>query len=246
MSTYALSSPTIGLRRCEFSSVIFVKTNLAEVLRRELARPAWARELVAIGTATDPYQPIEGHYRLKRRALEVLAEAHTPFSIVTKGPMVVRDLDILKDASRVARAQVFMSVPTVDDAAWPRLEPGTAPPAQRLRAIRQLADAGIETGVLMMPLVPGLTTSRSSIEATLKAIADTGVRFVGANVARLDAGVREHFLAFLARTFPHLVEGYERLYVGVNPPNGYVGQVDDVVRTAAARAGVRRREREPG
>lgn len=231
----------------EFSSVIFVKTNLSEVLRRELGRVTWARDLVAVGTATDPYQPIEGHYRLTRSALAALVEARTPFSIVTKGPMVVRDVDILQDAGRWAGAQVFMSVPSVDEALWSRLEPGTASPAQRLRAIRQLADAGIDTGVLMMPLVPGLTTSRSSIERTMNAIAETGVRFVGANVARLDAGVREHFLAFLGRAFPHLVEGYERLYVRANPPGGYVGQVDDVVRTEAARSGVRRREgRRPG
>ena len=229
----------------EFSSVIFVKTNLPEVLRRELGRPRWARDLVAVGTATDPYQPIEGHYRLTRRSLEALAHSRTPFSIVTKGPMVVRDLDILRDASRVVRAQVFMSVPSVDDRLWLHLEPGTAPPAQRLKAIRQLADANIETGVLMMPLVPGLTTSRTSIERTMRAIADTGVRFVGADVARLDVGVREHFLAFLERTFPHLVAGYERPYAGVHAPGEYVGQVDAMVRVEAARAGVGRRPIEP-
>lgn len=225
----------------EFSSVIFVKANLPEVLEREISRPSWTRELVAIGTATDPYQPIEGHYRLTRRALETLARSRTPVSIVTKGPMVVRDLDVLQHASSRARVQVFMSVPSVDDTMWSQLEPGTARPVQRLRAIRQLADSGIETGVLMMPLVPGLTTSRSSIERTMHAIADTGVRFIGANVARLDPGVREHFLGFLGRAFPHLVDGYERLYTRVNPPDDYVGRVDDVVKKAAAAAGVARR-----
>ncbi|HYN08440.1 MAG TPA: radical SAM protein [Vicinamibacterales bacterium] len=196
----------------DFSSVILVKHNLAEVLRRELARPQWAREHVAVGTATDPYQPIEGHYRLTRRCLEALINSRTPFSVVTKGPMVVRDLDLLREATKGAGCEVYLSVPSVDEGAWARLEPGTASPRQRIRAVRQLSDAGIETGVLMMPLVPGITTTRDSIEKTLRALADAGVRQVGANVARLDPGVKEHFFAFLAREYPHLVEGYRRLY----------------------------------
>jgi DNA repair photolyase len=125
----------------DFSSLIFVKRNLPEVLGRELARSSWARETVAIGTATDAYQPIEGHYRLTRRCLEAFEAARTPLSIVTKGPMVVRDADVLVAVARVARCRVYMSVPTVDPEAWARLEPGTAPPLQRLRAVRQLTDA---------------------------------------------------------------------------------------------------------
>src|SRR6185437_540010 len=148
----------------EFSSVILVKTNLVEALRRELTRAGWQRETIAVGTATDPYQPIEGHYRLTRRSLEALAAASTPASIVTKGPMVVRDIDVLQDLARSAGCRVYLSVPTVDDTAWARLEPGTAPPLQRLRAVRQLSDAGIRAGVLMMPLMPGITTSAGVVE----------------------------------------------------------------------------------
>ncbi|MFI5177970.1 MAG: radical SAM protein [Vicinamibacterales bacterium] len=222
----------------DFSGVIFVKTNLPEALAREVSRRTWAHEAVAIGTATDPYQPIEGHYRLTRRSIEVLTAARTPFHIVTKGPMVVRDTDVLVDATRHAGCRVYMSVPSVDETAWARLEPGTAPPAQRLRAVRHLRDAGVEAGVLMMPLVPGVTTLRSSIERTLQAIADAGATFVGTNVAHLEDGVREHFFAFLGREYPHLLEGYRRLYTRGYAPKGYVAEIESIVTAAAARLGL--------
>ena len=223
-----------------FSSLIFVKTNLPLALRRELTRPGWARESIAIGTATDPYQPIEGHYRLTRRALELCIETRTPATIVTKGPMVVRDTDLLVELGRRASIRVYVSVPSVDDDAWARLEPGTAPPAQRLRAVRRLTDAGVDAGVLMMPLVPGITTSRAIVERTIAAIADAGATFVGTCVARLDRGVREHFFTFLAREYPALVEGYERLYAGHQARPDYVAQVQGMVKMLAERAGVRR------
>src|SRR3954452_8180035 len=156
----------------EFSSLIFVKINFPDVLRRELDKPSWVREQVALGTATDPYQPIEGHYKLTRRTLEALVAARTPVGIITKGPMIVRDKDLLVALSRVANCTVCMSVPTVDEDAWRALEPGTAHPLQRLRAVRTLREAGIKAGVLMMPVVPGFTTQPSKLEATIKAIAD--------------------------------------------------------------------------
>ena len=222
----------------DFSSVILAKVNLPEALTRELARPGWRREVVAVGTATDPYQPIEGHYRITRRCLEALARAATPISLITKGPMVVRDIDVLQAVSAAARCSVYMSVPSVDDAACAKLEPGAAPPMQRLRAVRQLTDAGIDAGVLMMPLVPGITTSRAMVDRTLSAIRDTGARFVGTNVARLDDGVRQHFFAFLERDFPHLVEGYERLYASANPARHYVREIKAMVQVLAARYAV--------
>ncbi|MCC7008684.1 MAG: radical SAM protein [Acidobacteria bacterium] len=224
----------------DFSSVILVKRNLPAALRREVGRRTWTHETVAVGTATDPYQPIEGHYRLTRRCLEVLADADTPFSIVTKGPMIVRDQDVLMRASARAGCQVYMSVPSVDERAWSALEPGTAPPAQRLRAIRQLADAGVSVGVLMMPLVPGISTSRSSIEQTLKAIAEAGVPLSGSCVARFDPGAREHFFNFLQETFPDLLERYERLYAGAHAAADYVRGVRRVVADEAGKAGLAR------
>ena len=154
----------------EFSSLILVKVNFADVLRQELSRPTRQRELIGFGTATDPYQPIEGHYRLTRRSLEALIDHPSPVGLVTKGPMVVRDLDLLVELSRRTACTVHMSVPTVDDEAWRALEPGTAHPLQRLRAVRTLADAGIEVGVLVAPVVPGLTSQPAKLEQTIAAL----------------------------------------------------------------------------
>ena len=220
----------------DFSTLIFVKENLPEVLKRELSRARWSREHVAVGTATDPYQPIEGRTTITRRCLEALHASGTPFSIVTKGPMVVRDIDILSRASNAAGCKVFLSVPTTNEAAWASLEPGTAPPAQRLRAVRALTDAGIDAGVLMMPLVPGITTSRAAVEETLAAIHRAGARFVGANVAHLEEGVRTHFFAFLAREYPALVDGYTRLYRKAYAPPEYVRRVKAMVSSVLKRA----------
>src|SRR5262249_19887715 len=157
----------------------------ADVLARELDRPSWRREHVAFGTATDPYQPIEGHYKLTRRCLEVLARGRTPIGLITKGPMIVRDRDVLLDVAAAANCTVYMSVPPVDDDAWAALEPGTAHPLQRLRAVRELIDAGVNAGVLMAPIVPGFSSSRAKLERTIKAIADHGARFVGCIVMHL-------------------------------------------------------------
>ena len=227
----------------EFSSMIFVKTNFVAVLRRELDHPRWTRELAALGTATDPYQPIEGHYRLSRGTLEALADGRTPVGLVTKGPMIVRDIDVLQSLSRAAGATVYMSVPTIDEQAWQTLEPGTAPPLQRLRAVQTLANAGLDAGVLMAPLVPGFSTAPAKIEATIKAIADHGARFVGANVLFLDGGTRDHFMGFLQREFPALVDQYDRLYASKYAPKDYSERVQRTVGMLKARYGLKNRPR---
>ncbi len=223
----------------EFASVIFVKTNLVEVLRHELHKPSWEGKLVAIGTATDCYQPIEGHYRLTRRALEVLAERRNPASIVTKGPMIVRDTDVLQELTRRAECPaavtVCISVPCVDEDVWRQLEPGTAPPLQRLRAVRHLVDAGIHTGVLMNPIVPGISSKPALIERTVKTIAEHGAQFIGTNVMYLQGGTRDHFMRWLAEHYPQLVEGYERLYVKKYPPAPYCTEVKRTVSEMKAR-----------
>jgi DNA repair photolyase len=226
----------------EFASVIIVKTNIVEVLVRELDRPSWMREKVAVGTATDPYQPIEGHYRLTRRSLEAFARARTPVGLVTKGPMVIRDRDVLMDLQRAAGCTVYLSVPTVDEDAWRTLEPGTAHPMQRLRAVRELADAGINVGVLMAPIVPGFTSARSKLERTIKAIADHGARFVGCSVMHLQGGTRGHFLNFISREFPAMLPRFERLYAGSYAPAAYREEAQGMVRVLQSRYGLEERE----
>jgi DNA repair photolyase len=230
----------------EFASVILVKRNFVEVLERELDRPSWDRDQVALGTATDPYQPIEGHYQLTRRAIQALARARTPMGLVTKGPMVVRDRDVLADLSRAAGCTVYMSVPSVDEEVWRVLEPGTAAPLQRLRAVRELADAGIDVGVLMAPIVPGFTSSMSKLERTVKAIADHGARFVGCNVMYLQDGTRTHFMKFLAREYPALVPRFEQLYQRKYPPDAYRKEIGAMVRLLQQRHGLSPRQSRRG
>jgi DNA repair photolyase len=228
----------------EFSSLIFVKTNFPEVLRRELDKPSWAREQVALGTATDPYQPIEGHYKLTRRTLEGLVAGRTPVGIVTKGPMIVRDKELLAELTRIAGCTVCVSVPTVDEDAWRALEPGTAHPMQRLRAVKILREAGIRAGVLMMPIVPGFTTQPAKLDATIKAIADHDAAFLGANVMYLKGGTRDHFMGFLAQAFPHMVERYGRLYAGAYAAPAYVRDVREMVEMFKQRHGMAGKSRE--
>ena len=228
----------------EFSSLIFVKTNFVDVLRRELDKPTWTREEVAFGTATDPYQPIEGHYKLTRRSLEALIAARTPIGLITKGPMVVRDKELLAELTRVAGCTVCVSVPTVDEVAWNALEPGTAHPLQRLRAVRTLREAGVRAGVLMMPVVPGFTTQPSKLDATIKAIADHNAAFVGANVMYLKGGTKDHFMGFLAHEFPHMVDGYGRLYAGAYAAPTYVKEVRGIIEMLKARHGMSGKNRE--
>jgi DNA repair photolyase len=225
-----------------FASYILVKVNLVDVLKKELDRPSWKGEQVAVGTATDPYQPIEGHYKLTRRSLEALLAARNPIGLVTKGPMVVRDADLLAELGRVAGCAVYMSVPTVDDHAWRTLEPGTAHPLQRLRAVRQLRDAGVNAGVLMAPVVPGFSTQPEKLEATVKAIADHGAAFMGANVMYLKGGTKDHFMGFIAREFPHMTEGYQKLYAGAYASADFLNGVRGMISVLQQRHGLRRRE----
>jgi DNA repair photolyase len=227
----------------EFSSLIFVKVNFADVLRRELDKPSWTRELVALGTATDPYQPIEGHYKLTRRSLEALIAARTPVGIVTKGPMIVRDADLLAELSRVASCTVCLSVPTVDEDAWRTLEPGTAHPLQRLRAVRALRQAGINAGVLMAPVVPGFTTQRAKLDATIKACVDHDAAFVSANLLYLKGGTKDHFMGFLRHDHPEMAQAYGRLYAGAYAPAEYAGAVRALIDTLKARHGLALRSR---
>jgi DNA repair photolyase len=225
-----------------FSSVILVKRNFVDVLRKELDKTSWKREYVAVGTATDVYQPIEGQYRLTRRSLEALAAAKTPAGIITKGPMVVRDKDVLLDLSRRAGCTVYVSVPTVDEDAWRILEPGTAHPLQRLRAVRELNDAGIRAGVLLNPIVPGLTSQPARLEQTIRAIADHGAAFMGTNLLYLKDGTRAHFMTFLEKHFPDLAAKYGTLYRGAYAPEAYAKEVRGIVKLLQKKYRITRRD----
>jgi DNA repair photolyase len=227
-----------------YGTSIRVKVNVAEVLRRELARPAWARECVAIGAATDPYQPAEGRYCLTRACIEALGEARTPFSIITRGPMIVRDIDVLVEAARRASVSVTFSIPTLDEDVWRKTEPSTAHPRQRLRAVERLVEAGIKTGVGMAPVLPGISDRRSQLAEVVKAAREAGATGVWTNLLFLRPGTREHFMEALARDWPQEVGRYERLYAG----RAYLGaeHAEPVRATVAALAkkhGVRDRRR---
>jgi DNA repair photolyase len=226
----------------EFASIIFVKTNFVEVLRRQLQKPSWTGEYVAVGTATDCYQPIEGHYKLTRRTLEALAEAANPAGVVTKGPMVVRDIDVLQELDRRAGCTVYISVPTVDEHAWEQLEPGTAHPLKRLRAVRELNEAGVRCGVLMNPIVPGISSKPSILERTVKAIADSGASFVGCNVMFLEGGTRDHFMRWLGDAYPDMADGYQQLYARKYAPSSYRKEVKRVIGLLRTKYSVNDRE----
>jgi DNA repair photolyase len=185
---------------------------VAGVLRSELSRKSWRKETVLIGAATDPYQPAEGRYKLTRQCLQALRDFANPAGLITRGPMIVRDLDVLTDLARRANLHITFSIPTVDEEVWRRTEPGTAHPKQRLRAIEKLVAAGIDTGVGMAPILPGLSDRPDRLEAVIKAARAAGATGLWAGMLHLKEGTREHFMAVLARQWPELVPRYEAAY----------------------------------
>ncbi len=191
-----------------YGRAIRVKTNVAGVLRRELSRPTWRRETVSIGAATDPYQPAEGRYRLTRACLGAFADFASPVGLITRGPMIVRDVDVLTTLARRAELSVMFSIPTLDDDVWRKTEPGTAHPRQRLRAIERLAAAGVRVGVGMAPVLPGLSDRPEQLEAVVRAARDAGASHVWAGLLHLRDGTRQHFLDVLQRYWPELLPHY--------------------------------------
>jgi DNA repair photolyase len=195
-----------------YGRTIRVKVNVAGVLREELSRRSWRRETVVIGAATDPYQPAEGRYRLTRQCLQVLGERSNPAALITRGPMIVRDVDVLTELARRADLHVTFSIPTLDDDIWRKTEPGTAHPRQRLRAIEKLVAAGIDVGVGMAPILPGLSDRPDRLEAVVKAARAAGATGLWAGMLHLKDGTREHFMAALERHWPELVPRYDAAY----------------------------------
>lgn len=193
---------------------IRVKTNIAHVLSEELRRPSWQGEHIAIGTATDPYQRVEGKYRLTEACLRVLVRKHNPASIITRSPMVIRDIDLLQEAARRGGMSVSVSIPTLDREVWRKTEPGTAPPHQRLKAVATLNAAGIRTGVALAPILPGISDGAKALAAVMRAAKDAGAPVAWCRVLHLTPGTREHFMENLARDWPELLPRYQSLYTG--------------------------------
>jgi DNA repair photolyase len=196
----------------DFDSQIVVKTNLVEVLRRELARPSWKREHVALGTNTDPYQRAEGRYRLMPGVIQALADSGTPFSILTKGTLLRRDIPVLVEAAMKVPVGLGVSMAIWDDELHHALEPGVPTPRARLDLVTALTDAGLPCGVFLAPVLPGLTDGTAELDAALGAIAAAGATGVTVIPLHLRPGAREWFMAWLRQAHPELVPRYEQLY----------------------------------
>jgi len=230
-----------------FDRNIEIRTNFVERLRNELRRRPHGS--VAIGTATDPYQPIEGKYRLTRGCLEALVDFPMPTGIVTKGPLVVRDIDVLQRLDVKTDLTVYFSVPCVDEDVARKTDPGTAPPRQRLRALRMLREAGIDAAVLCMPVLPGITDSEESLDRAAKAASEAGATAFRHRPLKIDVEIRDYYMRFLAAEFPMLVPRYEALYGhSVHPGKDYERELEQRVARVRKRYEFRERplrQREP-
>ncbi|GIG29663.1 Rv2578c family radical SAM protein [Cellulomonas marina] len=206
----------------DFETQIVVKTNVVEVLQAELARPSWRREHVALGTNTDPYQRAEGRYRLMPGILAALARSGTPLSVLTKGPLLARDLPLLRAAAQDVPVGVSVSLAVLDPVLQQSVEPGTPDARARLRLVRAVRDAGLDCSVLVAPVLPWLTDSQEHLDALLGALADAGATSVSIMPLHLRGSVRPWFLQWLGREHPVLVGRYEELYGrGAYVPEGY-------------------------
>ena len=214
----------------DFERRIVVKVNAVERLRAELRSRRWKGEAIAMGTNTDPYQRCEGKYRLTRGVIEALGEVRNPFSILTKSALILRDLDVLTEAARRADVRASLSIGTLDEAVWRSSEPGTPHPLRRVEAVRRLNDAGIPTGVLMAPVLPGLSDRPEQLEAVVAACVEAGATSISAMYLHLRPGVREQYLPWLERTYPDLAARYAELYPRAYVPKASSAELSSVVR----------------
>ncbi len=199
----------------DFEREIVVKVNVPEVLRAELARPSWRRELVALGTNTDPYQWVESRYRMMPEILVALEEADTPVSVLTKSPLAMRDVEIYERmAQKGLPVSVNLSVPTLDEKAWRATEPHTPSPAARLDAVAELRRRGIDSGVLIAPLMPGINDTPEQVQPIVDRAREAGATFLGGLALHLRDEVREVFFGWLKAKRPDLLPKYEKLYSG--------------------------------
>jgi DNA repair photolyase len=219
----------------DFERKIVVKVNAPEVLRRELRRNSWSGAHVAMGTNTDPYQRCEGRYRLTRGVLEVLRDYANPCSVLTKSPLLLRDLDLFVELAATGGFSANLSIGTLDEQVWRRSEPGTPHPNARMAAVRRLVDAGIPCGILMAPILPGISDSPEQLRAVVRAAADAGATHLTPITLHLRPGVKEEFLPWLEEAYPELVAGYRRLYRGSNAPKAVREGIAERVRVEKRR-----------
>jgi DNA repair photolyase len=198
----------------DFEREIVVKVNVPEVVRAELRRPSWKGEHVAMGTNTDPYQWVESRYKLMPGIWEAFRDARNPCSILTKSPLLLRDLDVLRQIAQVTDVHANLSIPTLDAKAWRATEPHTPHPRARLEAVAELNRAGIPTGVLIAPLMPGINDAPEQIAPLLEAAAEAGATGIGGIALHLRGEVKQLFFDWLRAQRPDLVERYEQLYAG--------------------------------
>jgi DNA repair photolyase len=219
----------------DFETKIVVKVNAVEVLRRELRRPSWRGAHVAMGTNTDPYQRCEGRYRLTRGVLEVLRDHANPCSILTKSPLLLRDLDLFVELAATAGFTASLSIGTLDEEVWRRSEPGTPHPRARMAAVKRLVAAGVPCGILMAPVLPGISDRPEQLRAVVRAAADAGASHVTPITLHLRRGVKEEFMPWLEQAYPELVAGYRRMYRGANAPKAVTEAIGEHVRAAKRR-----------
>lgn len=223
----------------DFDTKVIVKINAPDLLRRELARGSWRGQPVAMGTNVDCYQRAEGRYRLMPGIIRALTEHANPFSILTKGSLILRDLELLVAASGVTDVSTAVSVGFVDQALWREVEPGAPNPLKRLEVCRALNNAGVRCGVLMAPILPGLTDFPEQLASTIEAIAAAGAVHVTPIVLHLRPGAREWFMGWLSATHPRLVPMYRQLYARSSyAPKTYQDDVCGQVRELAKAAGI--------
>ncbi|HEX2039001.1 MAG TPA: radical SAM protein [Acidimicrobiales bacterium] len=239
--TYCFARPTheyLGLDiGDDFERKLVVKVNAVERLRAELRSPRRHGDHIAMGTNTDPYQRAEGKYHLTRGIVRVLGEAGNPFSILTKSTLILRDLDVLLEAARHTDVRVNLSISTLDEAVWKASEPGTPHPRRRVEAVRRLNEAGIPCGVLVAPVLPGLSDRPEQLEAVVQAGVAAGAVSVTPIALHLRPGVRDHFMGWLRGAHPELVDDYERRYRRSYLPRKEQDALAEAVREIVRAAG---------
>ena len=223
----------------EFDEIIFAKVNAAEVVRKELSRKGWPGDDVVIGTATDPYQQAESSYRITRGILAAFRDRGNPVSITTKSPMILRDLDIIESIVDSAGVTVCMTITTLDESLWRKIEPTTSKPLKRLQTIARLRERGVHAGVLLAPILPGLTDDVEHLEAVVAGAAEHGAQFMASQVLRLGTGISDSYLPFIEQEFPGLQGPYRNLYRGDYAPNSYVEAIGSRVENLKLRHGLR-------